>query len=443
MKKRLIALFLLIALCACWGCQEKPAQETMVSPARFYYKPLDGQYGSTQGATDFEYRETAGHEGDYDWIFSLYFAGPQSPELAAPFQKSTELVSAEFSGTQLRLVVSENLADLSGVDLTMACACITLTGLALPGVETVSIRAQGHALDGKREIVMGQDDLLLEDLGASLVSASYTLYFSDTDNRYLIGETIQVDLEQENLPAYLVGRLLSGPSESGLAETMPLGTSLIGLEITDGICHVDLSSEFLEHAPRTALAQRMTILSLTNTLTQLEEINSVVLYADSELLTQYGDMNLSQPLTYEERAIGPVRTALSETDADLHLFIGNGQALFRLPVRVRQTASQATTELVLQALLSYTDQNGYHTAIPAGTTLLSVHQEDGMCTVDLSQEFLSASEELTLAVRSVLATALAAGECSLVRITVNGDIPQGAYGTLFGWHQRAEDFLTD
>ena len=147
------------------------------------------------------------------------------------------------------------------MDLTLACACITLTCLELPGVESVSISAQGSQLAGQQALTMSREDLLLEDLGASLISADYILYFSDTDNRYLIGQTIQVDREQENLPAYLVERLIGGPDEAGLAETMPLGTRLLGVEVVDGVCSVNLSAEFLENAPRTDLAQRMTILS--------------------------------------------------------------------------------------------------------------------------------------------------------------------------------------
>ena len=80
---------------------------------------------------------------------------------------------------------------------------------------------------------------------------------------------------------------------------MPLGTALLGLEVSDGICAVDLSQEFLEHAPQTALAQRMTILSLTNTLTQLDTIDALVLYAGGQPLSRYGSVDLSQPMTYE------------------------------------------------------------------------------------------------------------------------------------------------
>lgn len=222
------------------------------------------------------------------WILTEYLQGPVSQELVAPFQRSVSVVSAERVGTQLQLCMSEELANLSGVDLTLACACITWTCLECSGVESVSIRAVGRQLDGKEEIVLNRTHFLMEDSSANLVNAPYTLYFSDTDNRYLIGEEITVGREQEDLPVFLVRQLIGGPTEPGLAETMPLGTTLLGLSVTEGICAVDLSGEFLTNAPQTALAQRMTILSLTNTLTQLDDVDSVVLYAEGQPLTQYG-----------------------------------------------------------------------------------------------------------------------------------------------------------
>lgn len=323
--------------------------------------------------TDYELRETYGHESDYVWVLTEYLKGPISQKLTAPFQRSVSIVSAERSGSQLQLQMTQELANLSGADLTVACACITLTCLEFPGVEAVSIRAVGSKLDGKTEILLNRNSLLLEDSSASLVNAPYMLYFSDTDNRYLIGEKISVGEGQENLPDYLVHRLLEGPTEPSLAETMPLGTTLLGLEVTEGICAINLSREFLDHAPQTALAQRMTILSLTNTMTQLDDVDGVVLYAAGEPLTQYGVMDLSQPLTYEEGAVGPVRKGLNEFDVDLYLPVGNSRLLAQLPACIHQTASESSVELVVQTLLSHPEQNGYRNPIPADTTLQAVH----------------------------------------------------------------------
>lgn len=443
MKKATAWILCLCFLVGMGGCARQSNAEQLKSPMKFYYKTSDASYGDGLGATDYELRETYGHEADYVWVLTEYLKGPLSQKLTAPFQRSVSIVSAERSGDRLQLRMTQELANLSGVDLTVACACITLTCLEFPGVEAVSICAVGSKLDGKTEILLSRNNLLLEDSGASLVNAPYMLYFSDTDNRYLIGEKISVGKGQENLPAYLVRRLLEGPTEPSLAETMPLGTTLVGLEVTEGICAINLSREFLDHAPQTALAQRMTILSLTNTITQLDDVDAVVLYAAGEPLTQYGAMDLSQPLTYEEGAVGPVRKGLNEFDADLYLPAGNSHLLAQLPARIHQTASEAPVELVVQTLLNYPGANGYQNPIPEGTALRAVHREGDAYVVDLSPEFLSGkAERLELAVRSVSATVLSLGDSAEVRITIDGSTPEGDYGDLFAAQNWNESWFS-
>ncbi len=433
MRARVWAGFLAVCLLFT-GCVRQAESEQLKSPGRFYYKTLDADYGKSQYAVDFELRETAGHETDLPWLLSEYFAGPQSNDLVAPFQRSTSLVSVEHKGAQITVRVSRDLAQLSGVDLYLACCCITLTCLELAGVDTVCIQADGALLDGKDQILLQRENLLLEDIDAERTSAVFALYFSDTENRYLIGEEIKIGKEEQaNLPRYLLQRLMEGPSESGLAETIPLGTRILDLQISDGICNVDFSSEFISNAPRTELAQRMTILSLANTLCQLDNVKSVVLYSEGKLLSRYGKMDLSQPLLFEEGAVGPVRTGLNEFDADIFVTIGDSGLLSRLPVRIRQTANDAKVELVVQALLSFPEKNGYQNPVPVGTSLRSISWTDNRCCVDLTKEFLSMQEssELSLAVRAIAATIWNIVRVDEIQILVEGEVPQGRDSNLF------------
>lgn len=424
MARRMILLLLVLSFLFTWGCTEMPSEADMEAPVRFYYKVSDDHYGAAAGAIEYELYDAEGHETNYDRILTVYFQGPQSGSLVAPFPKATGLRGVWLDGGTMHIDLSDDFGLLSGIDLTLACSCITMTCLQFPGVEAVTIRSLGRLLENKDSITMNADSLILKDLGPASTTSSYQLYFSDTDNRYLIAEELQLDMAQEELPRYLLNLLIQGPEGTGLAQTVPLNTVVRELGITDGVCNVDLSVEFLLNSPKTELAQRMTILSLTNTLTQLEGIDSLVLYVDGERLERYGTMDLTEPLTFEAGAVGPARVSLNEMDADLYLYAGDSALLSRVPTRVRQSADKLVAEQILDTLLSRADLNGYHSFIPQGTGVVDVYLDRKICVVVLTPEFLRAEENLEKAVRAVCATIMATGDHDAVEIRIDGLAPE-------------------
>lgn len=431
MARRISALLLAFALLLFCGCGQQPSSKDMVHPIRFYYKVTDDRYEATGQAMECEWFETQGHKDDYPWILNAYFDGPSGQQLLAPFPKSLELLSVQRDGESLRVNVSEELSQLSGIDLTMACSCITLTCLELDGIETVSITANGASMDGRMAVIMTREDLLLEDAGSDDTSMYYLLYFSDTDNRYLISEQLRVENDHVSLTQLLLHGLLQGPGDSGLAQTIPMDTEVRNIQIDAGVCHLDLSRAFLENAPKTELAQRMTILSLTNTLTQLDEIDSLVLYLEGMRLDRYGALDLSEPLTFDSAAVGPARTSLNERDMDIYLYSGDREILSKVPVRVRQTPDKLAVESVLLELLAYGRRNGYNTAIPVEAKLLELYTEENTCVVVLSQDSVDNTDSLERMFRSIWATVLASGDYEAVRVAVEGYAPNEAYAHLF------------
>ena len=85
----ILCLFLLVGL---YGCAGQSHGDPLKSPMKFYYKTSDASYGDGQGATDYELRETYGHESDYVWVLTEYLKGPISQKLTAPFQRSVSIV---------------------------------------------------------------------------------------------------------------------------------------------------------------------------------------------------------------------------------------------------------------------------------------------------------------------------------------------------------------
>lgn len=439
--KRKIALFPLLAvLISLWGCVQEQAVPAPKSPFTYYYRPAEIDYESDNGVIRGETREIAGHEGDLRWILRDYLKGPQTEGLVTPFPKDIDLISCDLDGETAVVQVNKEFANLAGIDLSVAASCIAATCFGVEGVETVSISVPSGLLDGKQSIILRRDGLLLQDNGADMMRAEMTLYFADQSGRYLIGEKIPVSLtDTDNPQELLMQKLVEGPKDGELVPILPEGTKVLNVEVSDGVCNVNLSRGFTENASEDPISQYLALLAIANTMTQTEDVSSVELYEEGSLITSYGIWQLNAPLTKDTNAVGPVRTGLNEFDVDLYLPLAGQERLGRIPARIRQTASETAEELVTDALLSYPTVNFVENPFPSGTELRSIRDAGGLRVVDLSQELLNA-EDLQACIRSLVSTLCALDGVNAVRITVEGKTPAGDYGDLFSAHSHQSDW---
>ena len=165
--KRIISLALCAAVMLClFGCASKINEPAV--PVRFFYPlPTDSvSYGQEGGAITHELREGAGHEGDTNYLLNLYLLGPSAENLHNPFPADTKLVLLQVSNGIADLILSEPFAQLTGMDLTVACACLTLMLSELTGAHAVSVSVNGMQLDGQSRITMQVKDLLMTDTSA-------------------------------------------------------------------------------------------------------------------------------------------------------------------------------------------------------------------------------------------------------------------------------------
>ncbi len=162
--KRMIAILLSISMILpLLGCTQ---EEEIQKPVTFYYRRADIAYGGSDGVVATEQRESLGHEDDIPYLMSMYLAGPQSYKLLQTFPPDLFIVSIHYVDDFAKIVFSFHLSELSGIDLTVACACITMTMIELTGVESVQISAASALLDDYQTITMDKDCLLLLDSSA-------------------------------------------------------------------------------------------------------------------------------------------------------------------------------------------------------------------------------------------------------------------------------------
>lgn len=164
--KRVICLMLsLLLLGGLFGCAYSESSD-ILKPVEFFYPRKSDSfiYGADDGVIASESREASGHTGDLHYLLSMYLRGPQDAHLRSPFPSGCRLESVRREGDTLYLVLSAELTALENLELTLACASLTKTCLALTDAQQVSISAASGSKTVS--ITLDADSLLMSDYSA-------------------------------------------------------------------------------------------------------------------------------------------------------------------------------------------------------------------------------------------------------------------------------------
>ena len=428
MKKHLSFLLICATIILLVGC----AAPSIKDPGNFYYKPTGEFSAEDSRVIKAERRETDGINTNIMDLIAVYLQGPLDDSLESPFPKNTTIEKCTQMDDTLILILSPEFAELTGVDLTIACAALTKTVTELFPIQRVNFQTRNALLNGEHSITISKNGMQLVDDALERLTSDVMVYYSDAQRRYLVGQEISVNLAEDiDLGEHLIYQLQNPPKNSELLSPLPEGTRLLGASIENKICKINFSSEFDHKVMRSPQAQRLSLLSVVNTLTQLPEIEYVQFYVEGNLVTQYRSLSITEPMAWDHRAIGPVRNGLNEFDASLYLINGINEYLIEVPARIRQTAGSSKAEMVISALINYEAINDFESPIPKNTTVNSVTVSGSICYVDFSSAFISNQNMVQNAVRSVICSLSALPDISQVYVTVNGTIPQGDLAEFF------------
>ena len=154
--KRYIALLLALILLLP-GCHRQKAEDDTVT---FYYRRSEVQYGSADSIIAAEERTLS---GDLTLLLSAYFRGPEDDSLILPFPAGTRLLETVQKDSTLTLTLSSEFSQLEGMDLTVACACISSTCFAITEAHQVKITTPAIGDTPSSVFTLTRDSLLLFD----------------------------------------------------------------------------------------------------------------------------------------------------------------------------------------------------------------------------------------------------------------------------------------
>lgn len=121
------------------------------------------------------------------------------------------------------------------------------------------------------------------------------LYYVSTDSGSLVAEQRAIPKE-EGLARATVQQLLSGPRDEDLQAVIPGGVTLRDIDVSNGLCTVDLSADLTELASISQDEQMLALYSLVNTLGQFDSVEQVQVLLNGQTLQSLGGVDVSQAL---------------------------------------------------------------------------------------------------------------------------------------------------
>lgn len=160
MKKILSILLSIILIVSLYACDTADAD--VREPINFYYCTDPETYQSGADVFTTEVRDAAGYD-DHVSLINQYLKGPISDHLLSPFPAGVTVQELVQEEATIKIQLSTQFSRLTGSDLTIACAGLSMTLFELTGADTVEISVTDRTLDGNETVRISKGDLVFID----------------------------------------------------------------------------------------------------------------------------------------------------------------------------------------------------------------------------------------------------------------------------------------
>ena len=133
-----------------------------------------------------------------------------------------------------------------------------------------------------------------------VLSQEVTFYFPDEAVMYLCPETIKVNADKDIFLETVVVSIINGPVSEKLNPSVSGDVDVLSVKSENGLCTVDLSSEFREFNTGGTTKEVMAIYSIVNTLCALDGIEKVKINIEGEENPEFGGhFSLDEPFEFD------------------------------------------------------------------------------------------------------------------------------------------------
>ncbi len=261
--------------------------------------------------------------------------------------------------------------------------------------------------------------------GDGKYTSEVSLYFSNADYNDIGSEKRMIICDNsDSLPEAVMKELIKGPVDTNLRAAIPSGTSLNGIETDELITTVDLSREFLNYDGANAKsAELIARYSIVKTLCGLDGIDKVVITVDGKpLLNSQGTPVVALG---ESDIVFTQSSSENVTQKYMTLYFADDNAQYLTAERRKATLVDNSIEkTVVAEIIKGPDSANAYATLPKETKVLSVETKEGICFVNLSEDFINkfsgGTAEATMAIYSIVDSLTELPDTDKVQFLIDG-----------------------
>lgn len=284
MKKRLMVMCMAVLILASFsvsGCGVSDESETK-SAYKIYYT----DQAKTKLVTEEFYTDEVSTQSLVDQLLDQMVNGLDNVELSKAIPDDVEILWTYYDRDVSAATVSfsKEYYDMKPAAEILCRAAVVRTLAQIYNVESVIFMVGNNNLvDSTGNDISKMSTSMFVDVTDtdSYKRTNITLYFADESGTKLIECDREVvcssTVSNERL---VLSQLIDGPVEDGLYPTLSEDLNVISVNVSDGICYVNLGSGLINNSLN--VSNTISVYSIVNSLTELPTVNKVQILVDGE-----------------------------------------------------------------------------------------------------------------------------------------------------------------
>ncbi|MCI1721639.1 MAG: GerMN domain-containing protein [Lachnospiraceae bacterium] len=287
----LLSAVLALSAAGCGSTDEKTVSTATV----LYYMDKD-----ELGITSVQYTPQKQEQSEIEAeLLAKLQEAPANSSLEKLLPDDVKVNSSAIEKGVLHLDFSASYKNMGKTREVLARAGIVRTMVQIEGISYVEFTVEGSPLLDEKDEKVGlmNADSFIENTGRQINSyqhADIDLYFADSAGDMLVRETRSIYYSSNKpLEWAIMERLIAGPKVEGNGAVISSDTQIIGVSTSDGICYVNLSSEFLNTSLN--INEALPIYAIVDSLTANCDVRQVQFSVDGKTDVTFGEhMNLNK-----------------------------------------------------------------------------------------------------------------------------------------------------